>query len=268
VPCAGAIYAHWEVVVPVTALEYTCVVVGWHVPETPHLVENMVAQARSLRPNTSTEAELSIGDKARPFMVLLSIAKRVSKYQTANRISLAISTTIIQLPTLIPLGNIYLSKVTYACNLYIIGRFDEMHAFECAVGDCACPASGFSAPCYFFAFCVAYCSRGWWCPETEVVRRVDPSSLTIRRRATPTSARVRTELLRLRCTRELRGHISRVPDLIGIIPRASPHLYPIPITQIPIRQIQTLAMIRPRKMIIPRIIKLLIRIPTCALPNL
>ena len=158
----------------------------------------MIAIGRCVRPNTSSETELCIGDEGGPLVVLQRRAEAISIYQTANcsaislsktdykknsrltRIPIPIGTMRVQLPAFISLGHVNLREISNTRNLHIVGRFHEMHAPERPVRHQSSSTAGFSTPRDFLALRVSDGADAWRSPETEIVDVVDPSCLAHR----------------------------------------------------------------------------------------
>jgi len=130
--------------------------------------------------HASTEAELSLRHKGRPFVILQGISERIAEHKTTDceasdcrpqrihrthtGVAVAVRTMRVQLTSLITLPDVNLREVALARNLHIIRGLDEVDPLQRAVGNCAGSATRFCAPCDLFALRVADRTYRWRSP--------------------------------------------------------------------------------------------------------
>jgi len=108
-------------------------------------------------------------------------APRSRVEETSERITSEVGTVGIQLTTKVVRRQIDLSLVNKTNNLDVVRSPHELDTSESTRRNHASAMTGLRAPSDFFLFSVTNgCRTTWWCPETEIINRVENSCLTQR----------------------------------------------------------------------------------------
>jgi hypothetical protein len=159
-------------------------------PVASHDVVDVVAELLSTGTKARANAELLLGDKFGPFVVLHALAEGVAVEESTNcrdnhqlneigrhaavsrtRVALAVSTTVVEFSSRITLGNVHLSEVANTSDLDIFSGLDEVDTLEGSVRDGAGSTAGLGAVRNGDALHVANGARGRRCEEAEVSGR-------------------------------------------------------------------------------------------------
>jgi len=141
VPSACAVNTHRDSSVSNTIFELAGVVVGRDVPVAAHDIVDVVAKLRGTSSNAGKEAEFVVRDEAGPLMVLETLTEAIAIDETTNGIAFAISTSVVQFTSSVPLGDVDLGEIADTSDLNIFRGLDEVDAFEGAIWDGACAAA-------------------------------------------------------------------------------------------------------------------------------
>jgi len=154
--CGRAVDAHGLARVTEAVLKDAGGVIGRHVPLAAHHVVDMHAEPGRLGAVlASAEAELGVRHEVGPFVHLRKRAECRRKHETADRVSIAISTMRVQFTTFVSGRNVQVREVTNTSNLHEVRRLDEVCAGDGAVGNQAGAVAILHAPGDFKSLCIA-----------------------------------------------------------------------------------------------------------------
>lgn len=182
--CRATIDAHRLATITVALLEYSGIIICWHIPVASHHIIDVLTPFRSLWSRfTSAETEFSVRDKVRPFMKLLKVPKGVGEDQSTDWVTIPIRTVRIQLASCITFGNVDFSEISNTSDLNEIWRLDKVSARDCTIWNQSCAIARLDTPGYLDALRVSdnrVRTGIRWGPNTPIIDVIDVSILAHR----------------------------------------------------------------------------------------
>jgi len=146
----SSIDSHWLSTVRVAAVEPD-VVIARHIPFAAHNIVNVLAESWRVGSLgvTNPETELIESHKVSPFEHLLELSEGGRKDDTADRVSVSVSTVGIQFTTLVTVRDVQQGQVSDASDLNVVGGNHPVSASDRAIWNKSCTGATLDTPRHF-----------------------------------------------------------------------------------------------------------------------